>query len=155
MAYVRTAGPQRALYYLQKKGLSSMKKQPLSAPDCQKKPPSPLPGDDDKEQVLPITMIASSDGSVRCCSFHDEQLPAADQGWISWNEIRIQCGLAGPLILGNLLSFLLQLVSTTFVGHTGSLELSGAALAYSFSVVTGYSVLVCSVLSILNPMFNL
>ncbi|MCO5549228.1 hypothetical protein L7F22_002695 [Adiantum nelumboides] len=61
--------------------------------------------------------------------------------WLSCREVWVQCRLAGPLILGNLLSFLLQLVSTTFVGHTGSLELSAAALAYSFSVVTGYSVL--------------
>lgn len=105
-----------------------------------RKPPFPLQGDDYIEQAL-ITMNASSDDTARCCSLHNEELPGAHQGWISWTEVRIQCGLAGPLILGNLLSFLLQLVSTTFVGHTGSLELSGASLAYSFAVVTGYSVM--------------
>ncbi|KAI5070268.1 hypothetical protein GOP47_0014611 [Adiantum capillus-veneris] len=77
-------------------------------------------------------------------SFVNKELAVSVQEnppWISWREVWTQCRLAGPLILGNLLSFLLQLISTTFVGHTGSLELSSAALAYSFSVVTGYSVL--------------
>ncbi|KAI5060125.1 hypothetical protein GOP47_0024545 [Adiantum capillus-veneris] len=72
----------------------------------------------------------------------DEAVLAGYLKSVTWMETRMQISLAWPLILGNLLSFLLQLVSTTFVGHTGSLELSAASLAYSFSVVTGYSVLV-------------
>lgn len=52
----------------------------------------------------------------------------------------MQCSIAGPLIIGNLLSFCLLLTSTAFVGHVGELELSGASIASSFTVVTGFSV---------------
>jgi MATE family multidrug resistance protein len=62
---------------------------------------------------------------------------------ISWKEVKILASLSGPLILGNLLNFLLLLVSLTFVGHCGEIELSGAAIANSFAVVTGFSVVVC------------
>ena len=62
---------------------------------------------------------------------------------VSWKEMKVQAGLAGPLIMGNLLSFLLQMVSLTFVGHCGKLELSGASIANSFAIVTGFSVVVC------------
>jgi MATE family multidrug resistance protein len=62
---------------------------------------------------------------------------------ISWKEVKIVASLAGPLILGNLLNFLLLLVSLTFVGHCGEIELSGASIANSFAVVTGFSVVVC------------
>ncbi|MCO5546960.1 hypothetical protein L7F22_000399 [Adiantum nelumboides] len=61
--------------------------------------------------------------------------------WLNWKEVRTQCKLAGPLILSNLLTSLLQMISATFVGHTSSIELSGASLTYSFCTVTGYSVL--------------
>ncbi|KAI5059245.1 hypothetical protein GOP47_0025564 [Adiantum capillus-veneris] len=60
--------------------------------------------------------------------------------WLSWKEMRLQCTLAGPLVIGNLLSFCLQLISLTFVGHFGELELSGASVANSFAVVTGFSI---------------
>ncbi|KAH7425298.1 hypothetical protein KP509_11G048600 [Ceratopteris richardii] len=59
---------------------------------------------------------------------------------LSWKEVKTQCYLAGPLIVGNLLSFCLQMVSISFVGRFGELELSGASIANSFSVVTGFSV---------------
>ena len=62
---------------------------------------------------------------------------------VSWKEMKVQACLAGPLIMGNLLSFLLQMLSLTFVGHCGELELSGAAIANSFATVTGFSVVVC------------
>jgi hypothetical protein len=61
---------------------------------------------------------------------------------VSWKEMKAVASLAGPLIMGNLLSFLLQLVSLAFVGHCGEIELSGAAIANSFAVVTGFSVVV-------------
>ena len=62
---------------------------------------------------------------------------------VSWKEMKVQACLAGPIIMGNLLSFLLQMVSLTFVGHCGKLELSGASIANSFAIVTGFSVVVC------------
>mgnify|MGYP000096566444 FL=1 len=65
---------------------------------------------------------------------------------VSWKEMKVQACLAGPLIMGNLLSFLLQMVSLIFVGHCGELELSGAAVANSFATVTGFSVVVCLII---------
>ncbi|KAI5059253.1 hypothetical protein GOP47_0025572 [Adiantum capillus-veneris] len=70
----------------------------------------------------------------------DELVVEKVQPSLSWTEVKTQCFLAGPLIIGNLLSFCLQMVSISFVGHFGELELSGASIANSFSVVTGFSV---------------
>lgn len=67
-------------------------------------------------------------------------LDESRQPWLNWKEVKIQCFLAGPLIIGNLLSFCLQMISLTFVGHFGELELSGASIANSFAVVTGFSI---------------
>ncbi|MCO5595449.1 hypothetical protein L7F22_049491 [Adiantum nelumboides] len=61
---------------------------------------------------------------------------------ISWQEMKLQCSLAWPLILSNILYFSLQLVSTVFVGRIGELEFAGASVAYSFVVITGHSILI-------------
>ncbi|XP_020251773.1 protein DETOXIFICATION 16-like [Asparagus officinalis] len=60
---------------------------------------------------------------------------------VVWAETSKQLGLAGPLILANVLQFILQAISVMFVGHLGELALSGASMAASFGSVTGLSVL--------------
>lgn len=57
-------------------------------------------------------------------------------------EVKVQLGLAMPLIAVNMLQYSLQVISVMFVGHLGQLHLSSAAMATSFASVTGFSVLV-------------
>ncbi|KAL6661302.1 hypothetical protein ACP70R_000686 [Stipagrostis hirtigluma subsp. patula] len=57
-----------------------------------------------------------------------------------WNEWK-QLSLAGPLVAGYLLLYVIQLMSLMFVGHLGELELAGASVATSFATVTGFSLL--------------
>eukprot|EP00249_Psilotum_nudum_P012259 c23676_g1_i1 orf=1-849(-) len=61
--------------------------------------------------------------------------------WISWNEVKLQLHIAGPMIYVNLLGIGLQLISVMIVGHLGELELSSASIAASFGNVTGLSLL--------------
>lgn len=56
-------------------------------------------------------------------------------------EVKLQVGLAMPLIAVNMLQYSLQVISVMFVGHLGQLHLSSAAMATSFASVTGFSVL--------------
>jgi MATE family multidrug resistance protein len=86
----------------------------------------------------PSIAIAKLQASSSTTTISTYQLPL-----INWKEMKILASLAAPLILGNLLNFLLLLVSLTFVGRCGELELSGASIANSFAVVTGFSVVVC------------
>ncbi|URE49147.1 Mate efflux family protein [Musa troglodytarum] len=70
--------------------------------------------------------------------------------WNDVNEVaeaRRLLSLAGPLIAASLLQYSLQLISIMFVGHLGELTLSGASMATSLANVSGFSVLVCAVLS--------
>ncbi|KAJ4770333.1 Protein DETOXIFICATION [Rhynchospora pubera] len=59
-------------------------------------------------------------------------------------EVKKQLWLAGPMIAGNLLQNLIQMISVMFVGHLGELALSGASMATSFAGVTGYSLMMGS-----------
>ncbi|XP_072961438.1 protein DETOXIFICATION 16-like [Typha angustifolia] len=56
-------------------------------------------------------------------------------------EVKKQLWLAGPLIAGNVLQNIIQMISIMFVGHLGELSLSGASMASSFAAVTGFSLL--------------
>ncbi|KAJ3686036.1 hypothetical protein LUZ61_015200 [Rhynchospora tenuis] len=47
-------------------------------------------------------------------------------------EVKKQLWLAGPMIAGNLLQNLIQMISVMFVGHLGELALSGASMATFF-----------------------
>ncbi|KAF3332690.1 MATE efflux family protein 5-like protein [Carex littledalei] len=60
------------------------------------------------------------------------------------SEVKKQLWLAGPMIAGNLLQNVIQMISVMFVGHLGELSLSGASMASSFAGVTGYSLLMGS-----------
>ena len=57
-------------------------------------------------------------------------------------EMKKQLKLAGPLIIANVLQFMLEMISVMFVGHLGELALSGASMATSFCSVTGLSLMV-------------
>lgn len=80
----------------------------------------------------------------------DENLSIIDKKEIILEELRKQLWLAGPLISVSLLQFCLQLISVMFVGHLGELALSGASMATSFASVTGFSLLVSSLLHAMN-----
>eukprot|EP00253_Pinus_taeda_P010400 PITA_10400 len=60
---------------------------------------------------------------------------------VVWEEVKKLCWVAGPMIGVNLLQYCLSMISVMFVGHLGELALSSAAIATSFAVVTGFSVL--------------
>uniref|UniRef100_A0A0D9WQ00 Protein DETOXIFICATION n=1 Tax=Leersia perrieri TaxID=77586 RepID=A0A0D9WQ00_9ORYZ len=56
-------------------------------------------------------------------------------------EAKRQLRLAGPIVAGALLRYVIQMISVMFVGHLGELPLAGASMASSFATVTGYSIL--------------
>ncbi|KAI5069470.1 hypothetical protein GOP47_0015771 [Adiantum capillus-veneris] len=97
-------------------------------------PCDPPNHDEETANTLPPANLVS----LKLASARDTKLSPS---FLSWDEVTTQCRLAGPLILGNLLTSLLQMISTTLVGHVGSIELSSASLTYSFCTVTGYSIL--------------
>ncbi|XP_061374555.1 protein DETOXIFICATION 16-like [Gastrolobium bilobum] len=56
-------------------------------------------------------------------------------------EVKRQLWLAVPLCSVGILQFSLQTISLMFVGHLGTLPLSGASMATSFASVTGFTLL--------------
>ncbi|KAF8008534.1 hypothetical protein BT93_K2256 [Corymbia citriodora subsp. variegata] len=59
-----------------------------------------------------------------------------------FSEMKRQLWLAGPLVVLNLMTYCLQVISVMYVGHLGELALSGASLATSFATVTGFSLFI-------------
>ncbi|XP_047091857.1 protein DETOXIFICATION 12-like [Lolium rigidum] len=62
-----------------------------------------------------------------------------------WREAAEESGrlvaVALPMIFVALLQFMMQLIATAMVGHLGEVELAGAAMANSLSIVTGFSII--------------
>ncbi|XP_061348219.1 protein DETOXIFICATION 56-like [Gastrolobium bilobum] len=56
-------------------------------------------------------------------------------------ELRVQRGIALPLVAMNLLWFAKTAITTAFLGRMGELSLAGGALGFTFANVTGFSVL--------------
>ncbi|TYK10876.1 protein DETOXIFICATION 16-like isoform X1 [Cucumis melo var. makuwa] len=71
-----------------------------------------------------------------------------------WEEVKRQLRLAGPLVTVNVLISCLQMISVMFVGHLGQLPLAGASMATSFASVTGFSLLVRTLLPPSSSVFN-
>ncbi|GAU12837.1 hypothetical protein TSUD_73240 [Trifolium subterraneum] len=63
-------------------------------------------------------------------------------------EVKGQLWLALPLTLVGVLQYILQSISIMFVGHLGTLPLSGASMTNSFASATGFTLLmgICSAL---------
>lgn len=57
-------------------------------------------------------------------------------------ELKKVMKMAAPMVVVTLSQYLLQVISMMMVGHLGELSLSGVAIATSFSIVTGFSLLV-------------
>ncbi|MFQ6625041.1 hypothetical protein Gotur_003580 [Gossypium turneri] len=60
---------------------------------------------------------------------------------IMLSELKIQRGLALPLVAMNLTWFVKVAVTTAFLGRLGELQLAGGTLGFTFANVTGFSVL--------------
>lgn len=70
-------------------------------------------------------------------------------------ELKRQLWLAVPLSSVGILQYILQTISIMFVGHLGTLPLSGASMATSFASVTGFTLLVYTIISFLLYTFSL
>lgn len=57
-----------------------------------------------------------------------------------WDELRQLIHLAGPVIISQMMTFMISFVSTVFCGHLGKTELAGVSLAISVINVTGISI---------------
>ncbi|RYQ79738.1 hypothetical protein Ahy_Scaffold1g106599 isoform C [Arachis hypogaea] len=57
------------------------------------------------------------------------------------SELRIQRGIALPMVAMNLAWFAKTAITTAFLGRLGGLSLAGGALGFTFANVTGFSVL--------------
>ena len=57
------------------------------------------------------------------------------------SELRIQRGIALPMVAMNLAWFAKTAITTAFLGRLGELSLAGGALGFTFANVTGFSVL--------------
>lgn len=74
---------------------------------------------------------------------------------IDVNEAKIQILFSVPMILTNLATYAVPLVSVMFAGHLGHLELAGATLANSWGIVTGFALMVLSpFLAFSNTLYN-
>ncbi|XP_027337428.1 protein DETOXIFICATION 56-like [Abrus precatorius] len=56
-------------------------------------------------------------------------------------ELRVQSGIALPLVPMNMAWFAKTAITTAFLGHLGELNLAGGALGFTFANVTGFSLL--------------
>ncbi|MED6136467.1 Protein DETOXIFICATION 14, partial [Stylosanthes scabra] len=69
---------------------------------------------------------------------------------VTWNtffqELKSIFIIAGPMIAIVAFQYLLQVLSIMMVGHLGELYLSATSLAFSLAIVTGFSLLVNSLL---------
>lgn len=58
-----------------------------------------------------------------------------------FDELRVQRGIALPMVAMNLAWFAKTAITTAFLGRLGELSLAGGALGFTFANVTGFSVL--------------
>ncbi|XP_040002248.1 multidrug and toxin extrusion protein 1-like [Xiphias gladius] len=56
------------------------------------------------------------------------------------NELKQMCRLVGPVVISQLMVFMISVVSTVFCGHLGKTELAGVSLAAAVLNVTGISI---------------
>jgi multidrug resistance protein, MATE family len=68
-------------------------------------------------------------------------------------ELKRQLWLAVPLSSVGILQYILQTISIVFVGHLGTLPLSGASMATSFASVTGFTLLVYTFISFFSTSY--
>uniref|UniRef100_A0A8C5QYP5 Multidrug and toxin extrusion protein n=1 Tax=Leptobrachium leishanense TaxID=445787 RepID=A0A8C5QYP5_9ANUR len=56
------------------------------------------------------------------------------------NELKVQCAMAGPAFLAQLMVFLVNIVSSIFCGHLGKMEFDSVILAIAMINVTALAV---------------
>lgn len=83
----------------------------------------------------------------------EEGLGLSKKWGVSVQEIKRLGYLAGPLIVANFSQYFLQVISIMMVGHLDQLSLSSTAIAVSLSAVSGFSLLVISLI-LLFVLFN-
>lgn len=96
----------------------------------------PLLDNEDQPPVLPPSTYNGSESQGLA-----EEPKGEFKTWLV-EELTHQFWLAGPMILVNLLQYLLNVVSVMFVGHLGELALASSSIATSLAGVTGYHVMV-------------
>ncbi|OMO97297.1 Multi antimicrobial extrusion protein [Corchorus capsularis] len=80
-------------------------------------------------------------------TFHSPSLSNPTKKWpanlmqMMLSELKIQRGIAVPLVAMNLTWFAKIAVTTAFLGRLGELQLAGGTLGFTFANVTGFSVL--------------
>ncbi|KAK5866530.1 hypothetical protein PBY51_020716 [Eleginops maclovinus] len=92
-----------------------------------------------KEDLKPEEAAASVPGSVgcwgSCLKCVRRFIPPDFQ-----HELLQLCKLAGPVVISQLMVFMISFVSTVFCGHLGKTELAGVALSIAVVNVTGISI---------------
>lgn len=67
--------------------------------------------------------------------------------WVGYvEELKKASRIAAPMVAVTVLQYLLQVVSVIMVGHLGQLSLSSVAIATSITNVTGFSLLVSTLI---------
>lgn len=75
----------------------------------------------------------------------EEQLVPSTRTWHRGQltvELKKVCRLAAPMATVTSAQYLLPVISVMVAGHNGELQLSGVALATSFTNVSGFSIMV-------------
>ncbi|KAL3686045.1 hypothetical protein R1sor_004067 [Riccia sorocarpa] len=88
--------------------------------------------EDHDSPLLPYSTRESVDSTGKNVEF---------RRWLA-EELSNQLGIAGPMILVNLLQYSLTVVSLMFVGHLGELELSSSQIAFTTAHATGLNFMI-------------
>ena len=99
-----------------------------------------------KPNMSPNTSSDSATPSLEASNHHHSEEEETNRGCcknvLDVEEAKTQLLFSLPMLLTNVFSYLITLISAMFAGHFGELELAGATLANSWAAVTGLAVMV-------------